>query len=181
VVKIILLDVTDQKSIKAASSQIEDNAFDLLINCAGIGGPPDQRTGRVDHESWKRVLDVNTMGPLRVTEALIDRLARSERKLIITITSGMGSITDNTSGDSIPYRSSKAVANMVMRSVAIDLAPRGITSVVINPGWVRTDMGGPSAPLTPAESVNSMRRLISTLGPAQSGRFFNHDGREYPW
>ena len=68
------------------------------------------------------------MGPLRVTEALIDRLARSERKLIITITSGMGSIAEDTSGDSIPYRSSKAAVNMVMRSVAIDLAPRGITS-----------------------------------------------------
>ena len=65
-------------------------------------GPPDQRTGRVDYESWKQVLDVNTMGPLRVTEALIDRLVRSERKLIITITSGTGSIADNTSGELDP-------------------------------------------------------------------------------
>jgi NAD(P)-dependent dehydrogenase (short-subunit alcohol dehydrogenase family) len=68
-----------------------------------------------------------------------------------------------------------------MRSVAIDLADRGITSVVINPGWVKTDMGGPNAPLTASESVNEMRRLISTLGREQSGKFFNYDGREYPW
>jgi NAD(P)-dependent dehydrogenase (short-subunit alcohol dehydrogenase family) len=70
---------------------------------------------------------------------------------------------------------------MVMRSLAIDLAPRGITCVVVNPGWVRTDMGGPSATLTPAESVARLRRLIENLGPGHSGKFFNHDGREYAW
>jgi NAD(P)-dependent dehydrogenase (short-subunit alcohol dehydrogenase family) len=68
---------------------------------------------------------------------------------------------------------------MVMRSLAIDLAPRGITCVVVNPGWVQTDMGGPHATLTPAESVTKLRRLIQTLGPGQSGEFFNYDGREY--
>jgi NAD(P)-dependent dehydrogenase (short-subunit alcohol dehydrogenase family) len=114
VVKIIPLDGTDQKSIKAASSQIKDDALDLLVNCAGIAGPPDQRTENVDYESWKKVLDVNVMGPLRVTEAFINNLARSERKMVVTITSGMGSIADNTSGGSIPHRSSKAAVNMVM-------------------------------------------------------------------
>jgi NAD(P)-dependent dehydrogenase (short-subunit alcohol dehydrogenase family) len=115
-------------------------------------------------------------------EAFLDHVARSERKLIVTLTSGMGSIADNTSGGSIAYRSSKAAVNMVMRSLAIDLAPRGITCAVVNPGWVLlTDMGGPRATMTPAESVKKMRDLIETLGPAQSGRFFNHDGREYPW
>jgi NAD(P)-dependent dehydrogenase (short-subunit alcohol dehydrogenase family) len=127
------------------------------------------------------VLDVNTLGPMRVTEAFIDNVVRSDRKLIVTITSGMGSIGDNTSGGAFAYRSSKAAANMVMRSLAIDLAPRGITCVVVNPGWVKTDMGGPQATLTPAESVTRLRRLIGTLGPAQSGKFFNYDGREYAW
>jgi NAD(P)-dependent dehydrogenase (short-subunit alcohol dehydrogenase family) len=108
-------------------------------------------------------------------------VARSYCKLIVTLTSGMGSITDNTSGGSIVYRSSKAAVNMVMRSLAIDLAPRGITFVVVNPGWVRTDMGGPNATSEPSESISRMRRLIATLGPEQSGKFFNHTGREYPW
>jgi NAD(P)-dependent dehydrogenase (short-subunit alcohol dehydrogenase family) len=108
-------------------------------------------------------------------------VARSDRKLIVTLTSGMGSIADNSSGGSIAYRSSKAAVNMVMRSLAIDLAPRGITCVVVNPGWVRTDMGGPHATMTPGESVSSLRELIDSLGPAQSGKFFNHDGREYAW
>jgi NAD(P)-dependent dehydrogenase (short-subunit alcohol dehydrogenase family) len=71
--------------------------------------------------------------------------------------------------------------NMVMRSLAIDLAPRGVTCVVVNPGWVRTDMGGARATLTPAESVRALRRLIETLRPAQSGKFFNYDGGHYAW
>ena len=180
VVRIIALDVTNLESVRQAATQIEE-PIDIVINSAGIGGKRDQKTGNVDYESWREVLNVNTMGPLRVTEAFVDHLARSERKLVVTITSGMGSITDNTSGASIPYRSSKAAVNMVMRTVALDLAPRGITAVVINPGWVKTDMGGPNATLTPTESVTAMRRLIGKLGPAQSGKFFNHDGREYPW
>ena len=82
---------------------------------------------------------------------------------------------------SIPYRTSKAAVNMLMRSAAIDLKPRGIACVVINPGWVRTDMGGPNARLSPEESVGAMRGLIAKLGPDDSGRFYNYDGREYPW
>ena len=95
--------------------------------------------------------------------------------------SGMASIADNTSGGSILYRSSKAAVNMVMRSAAIDLAPRGITCVVLSPGWVKTDMGGPSARLTPHQSVKAMRSLIERLGPADLGKFLHYDGREYPW
>ena len=121
------------------------------------------------------------MGPLRVIEAFVQHVARSERRLVVTITSGMGSLADNTSGGSIAYRSSKAAVNMVMRSAAIDLAPRGISCVLVNPGWVRTDMGGAGASLSVKESVTSLRRLIETIGPAQSGKFFNYDGREYPW
>jgi NAD(P)-dependent dehydrogenase (short-subunit alcohol dehydrogenase family) len=91
----------------------------VLINSVGIAGASGQKTGNVDYESWAP-----------------------------TITSGMGSLADNKSGSSIAYRSSKAAVNMVMRSAAIDLAPRGITCVLVNPGWVRTDMGGPKAPLS---------------------------------
>jgi NAD(P)-dependent dehydrogenase (short-subunit alcohol dehydrogenase family) len=153
----------------------------VLINNAGIAGPSGQSTGNVDYDAWAHVFDVNTMGPLRLVEAFRNNIARSERRLVVTITSGMGSLADNTSGGSIAYRSSKAAVNMVMRSVAIDLAPQRITSVVVNPGWVQTDMGGPSARLTPQESVTAMRRLIDSLGPDKSGKFYNHDGREYPW
>ena len=177
----MVLDVTDPASIKAASAELDGQAIDMIINNAGGMGARGQTIGNIDYKAWANVLDVNTMGPMRISEAFVDRVARSKRKLIVTLTSGMGSIADNTSGGSIPYRSSKAAMNMVMRSLAIDLAPRGITCVVVNPGWVLTDMGGPQAKMSPAESVKKMRDLIETLGPGQSGHFFNHDGREYPW
>jgi NAD(P)-dependent dehydrogenase (short-subunit alcohol dehydrogenase family) len=179
--QILALDVTDPASVKSAAAELDGQAIDLLLNNAGIGGPRGQTIGNIDYEAWMKVLDVNTMGPMRVSEAFVDHVAKSERKLIVTLTSGMGSLADNTSGGSIAYRSSKAAVNMVMRSLAIDLALRSITCVVINPGWVLTDMGGPHATLTPVESVTMLRGLIETLRPAQSGKFFNYGGREYAW
>lgn len=179
--RMLAMDVTDPASIDAAATELDGQAIDLLLNNAGIIGPQGQTIGNIDYEAWAEVLAINTMGPMRVSEAFVEHVARSDRKLIVTLTSGMGSIADNTSGGSILYRSSKAAVNMVMRSLAIDLAPRGITCVVVNPGWVRTDMGGPNANLQPAESISALRRLIATLGPEQSGKFFNHTDREYPW
>jgi NAD(P)-dependent dehydrogenase (short-subunit alcohol dehydrogenase family) len=179
--RILALDVTKPASVKEAATELEGQAIDLLINNAGVMGARGQTIGNIDYESWAKVLGANTMGPMRVAEAFVDHIARSERKLIVTLTSGMGSLADNTSGGSVAYRSSKAAVNMVVRSLAIDLAPRGIICVVVNPGWVQTDMGGPNATLTPAESVSRLRRLIDGLEPAQSGRFFNHDGREFAW
>jgi NAD(P)-dependent dehydrogenase (short-subunit alcohol dehydrogenase family) len=180
-VEVVTMDVTELRSVKQAAAQIGNGAIDVLINSAGIAGKPHQNAGNVDYESWAAVFNVNTMGPLRVTEAFIDHLSRSERKLAVTLTSSMGSLTDNTSGGSIAYRSSKAAVNMVMRSAAIDFAPRGVACVLINPGWVKTDMGGPGASLTPEESVTALRRLIETLGSAESGKFFDYDGREHAW
>jgi NAD(P)-dependent dehydrogenase (short-subunit alcohol dehydrogenase family) len=179
--QVLALDVTDLASIRVAAAELRSKPIDLLLNNAGVPGVRGQTIGNIDYEAWAKILDVNTMGPLRVAEAFVDNVAQSERKLIVTITSGMGSIADNTSGGAFAYRSSKAAVNMVMRSLAIDLSPRGITCVVVNPGWVQTDMGGAHARLTPTESVTALRRLIDTLGPAQSGKFFNYDGREYAW
>lgn len=177
----IAMDVTDAQSIARAAARLGDAPVDVLINSAGIIGKWGQGIGETDYDVWAKVLAVNTMGPLRVTEAFLEHVSRSQRKLVVTITSGMGSLADNKSGGSYAYRSSKAGVNMVMRSLAIDLAPRGLTCVLLNPGWVKTDMGGPNATITPETSVAAMRRLIETFGPAQSGKFFHYDGREFPW
>jgi NAD(P)-dependent dehydrogenase (short-subunit alcohol dehydrogenase family) len=179
--RVLSMDVTDTGSVHKAAQQLDGIPVDVLINNAGTAGASGQTTGNVDYDNWLRVLAVNTLGPIRVAEAFVDPVARSERRLMVTITSGMGSLTDNTSGGSIAYRTSKAAVNMAMRSAAADLAPRGITCVVIHPGWVKTDMGGASAPLTPQESITAMQRLIARLGPEDSGKFFNYDGREHPW
>jgi NAD(P)-dependent dehydrogenase (short-subunit alcohol dehydrogenase family) len=143
--------------------------------------PRGQKLGALDYAAWARVLDVNTLGPMRVTEAFLDHLAASGGKKVVTITSGMGSIADNSSGGSYAYRSSKAAVNMVVKSLSLDLAPRGITCIVMNPGWVRTDMGGPGGKISPEESIAGMRRVIAKLKPGDTGKFFNHDGGEYPW
>jgi NAD(P)-dependent dehydrogenase (short-subunit alcohol dehydrogenase family) len=179
--KIVSMDVTDLQSVRDAARQLDGVALDLIINSAGVIGPPGQRTGHVDYPAWRDVLDVNTMGPLRVLESFVDNVARSDRKLVVTITSGMGSLGDNTSGGAIAYRSSKVAVNMVMRSAAIDLKPRGIVCVLVNPGWVKTDMGGPGATLSPQASVTALRKLIERLGPDDSGKFYHYDGSLYPW
>ena len=180
-VQILRMDVTDAEGIRAAARQVGEQPIDVLINSAGIMGGGGQRLGDMDYESWKEVLDINTLGPIRVTEAFFEHLRRSQRKTVVTITSGMGSLADNTSGGWIAYRSSKTAVNMVMRSVAIDLKSRGIICVVLNPGWVKTDMGGANANITPQKSVSNMRRVIEKLTAADSGKFFHHDGSEYPW
>jgi len=112
---VVAMDVTDAESVRNAATQLKDVAIDLLINSDGIAGASGQKTGT-------HVFNVNTMGPLRVVESFSDLIARSERRMVITITSGMGSLTDNMSGGSIACRSSKAAVNMVMRSAAIDRA-----------------------------------------------------------
>jgi len=177
---VLEIDVGDGESVRRAAGQVK-TPVDVLLNCAGVMGGHGQRLGSIDYPEWRQVMEVNLMGPARMCEAFADHLARSARQLVVTITSGMGSLADNSSGGSILYRTSKAAVNMLMRSAAIDLRPRGIACVLLNPGWVKTDMGGPNARLSPEQSVSAMRGLIAGLGPDDSGRFYNYDGREYPW
>jgi NAD(P)-dependent dehydrogenase (short-subunit alcohol dehydrogenase family) len=180
-IRILGINVTDAAGVRAAAAALNGEAIDLLLNNAGVGGPPGQQLGNLDYAAWARVLDANTLGPMRVVEALLENVARSKLKRIVTITSAMGSIEDNASGGRYAYRSSKAAVNMVMKSLAIDLAPRGITCLMVHPGWVRTDMGGPGGKLTPAESVRALRSLIDAIKLEDAGRFFNYDGKPYPW
>jgi NAD(P)-dependent dehydrogenase (short-subunit alcohol dehydrogenase family) len=180
-IRVIEIDVTDAASVRAAAAGLKGEAIDLLLNNAGVGGPSGQQLGSLDYTAWARVLDANTLGPMRVSEAFLENVAQSGDKRIVTITSGMGSLEDNTSGGSYAYRSSKAAVNMVMKSLSLDLAPRGITCVVLNPGWVRTDMGGSRGTLSPAESAEAVRSVIDSLRPEDSGKFLNYTGKPYPW
>jgi NAD(P)-dependent dehydrogenase (short-subunit alcohol dehydrogenase family) len=180
-IRVLEIDVTDTASVRSAAAPLKGVAIDLLLNNAGVMGPRSEHLGSLDYAAWARVLDANTLGPMRVTEAFLQNVAKSGLKQVVTITSGMGSLADNTSGDSYAYRSSKAAVNMVMKSLAIDLAPRGITCIVMNPGWVRTDMGGPRGTISPAESITAMRSVIANLRPDDSGKFLNYTGKPYPW
>jgi NAD(P)-dependent dehydrogenase (short-subunit alcohol dehydrogenase family) len=178
---VLALDVTDGAAAKAVAGRLQNEAIDLLLNNAGVGSPPGQKIGSFDYAAWLRVLDANVLGPARMVESFVESVAKSRDKRIITVTSLMGSIADNSSGGSYAYRSSKAAVNAAMKSFAIDLAPRGITCAVVHPGWVRTDMGGAGGKLSAAESVGALRSLIDSLKRQDSGKFFNYDGKPLPW
>lgn len=175
------VDVASSGSVRAFAAEVGAAPVDVLINNAGIFGPPDQSFGHTDYDGWLALLNTNTLGPLRLLEALAPNLERGARKLAATITSGMGSIGDNTSGGYYPYRSSKAAVNMVMRSASLDLRARGMTVVVMNPGWVKTDMGGPGASISPTESVAGMLRVLDGVGPDQTGSFLDYRGGTFEW
>jgi NAD(P)-dependent dehydrogenase (short-subunit alcohol dehydrogenase family) len=174
------LDVTNELHIAGLARELSAEPIDLLINNAGIYGPK-KPLGDTDVEAWARVMAVNMMAPLRLAERLTEHIVRSELKRVVNISSRLGSIAENDSGGDYPYRTSKAALNMVTRGLAADLADRGVTVVSMNPGWVRTDMGGQQARLSPEESVAKMRAVIDALIPEQSGRFYSHDGSEIPW
>jgi NAD(P)-dependent dehydrogenase (short-subunit alcohol dehydrogenase family) len=179
-VRPIAMDVTDLASVEAVARE-DDGPVDLLLNTAGITGKRADGPGEVDYLEWARVLDVNLMGPVRVLDAFADRLAAAGGAKALTLTSGMGSIADAGSGMAMVYRTSKAAVNMAMRARAFDLARRGIAVAVINPGWVKTEMGGTGATLSPEESVRAMRQQIERLDLASSGSFLNWKGGGYPW
>ena len=175
------LDIADHGQVQALAKSLKRETIDVLINNAGVHGPRPSRLGGIDYDAWADVFRINTMGPMKVSEAFVEHIARSDQKKIVTITSRMGSIADNESGGAYPYRSSKAALNAVMRSLAADLKPRGVTVVVFHPGWVRTDMGGPSAPIEPERSVESMIKVISRIKLSDSGGFLNYDGAKLAW
>jgi NAD(P)-dependent dehydrogenase (short-subunit alcohol dehydrogenase family) len=181
-IKVHALDVADHVEIDRLGQILADESIDLLINNAGIYPDSDKSGfGHTDYTEWIQAFRINTMAPLKMAETFSAQMARGKQKAIVTISSKMGSIADNSGGGSYLYRSSKAAANMVVKSLAIDLKPFGITAVVFHPGWVKTDMGGPNAMISPEQSVSGMRQVINKLEPADSGKFFAYDGQVIPW
>ena len=174
------LDVADPASVADFAARLDGAPVDVLINNAGIG-VGGVSFERLDVETMAAFFQVNTMGPLRVTQALLPNLLAGQAKRIVSITSQLGSIDDNGSGGAYAYRASKAALNMVNKSLSIDLASRGLVCVVLHPGWVQTDMGGAAAPTKVEESALGLLRVIDDLSPSQNGRFFDFSGAEVPW
>ncbi len=181
-VQIFTLDVTNHKQIKKLALILSNKSIDLFINNAGFYPDIDEGGfGQIDYDDWAHTFLVNTMGPLRMVEEFITHITRSRKKIIVTITSKMGSIADNSRGGSYIYRSSKSALNMVMKSTAIDLKSNNIISVLLHPGWVMTDMGGPNALISPEKSVSGMLDIIRELTIEDSGKFIAYDGQIVPW
>jgi NAD(P)-dependent dehydrogenase (short-subunit alcohol dehydrogenase family) len=172
-------DVADNASVRAFAAAVA-GPVDVLINNAGIRSHPDSLE-QLDLDNATRTLQVNALGTLRVTGALLPLLRRAPGAKIVNISSELGSIAGNTSGSSYGYRMSKAALNMASRSLAIDLKAEGIVAVALSPGWVRTDMGGPEAPTTVAESAAGIIRVVDQLTLEDSGGFFDFRGGRMAW
>lgn len=174
------LDVASGASIQHLVSELGDTPIDILINNAGVYGGDHQSAHNLDYETWSRTLTVNALGPVRVLLALLGNLKKGKEKKAVAITSGMGSTT-NHDGAALIYRSSKAALNNAMHGLALALKSDGITILLLHPGWVKTDMGGRNASLTPDVSVSAQRKLIASLTAKDTGRYLAYDGREIPW
>ena len=178
-VKIYTLDVTDFAQIDALAMQLKDESIGVLINNAGVY--PTSSFGDTNYDDWAAAFKVNSMAPLKMAEAFVQHITRSHFKKIATLSSKMGSLDDNTSGESYSYRSSKTAVNMVMKSLSIDLKPYGISVVTLHPGWVQTDMGGSNALINAQTSVSGLRKVIENLSLTTTGQFIAYDGNAIPW
>ena len=179
------LDVTDGLQIAGLGRAMAEEPLHLLINNAGIFGPRSG-FGQIAYEDWLQVFNVNTLAPMRVAETFAAHLARGSESgeapaRLINISSRLGSVGETDSSGSHIYRSSKAALNMVTKCLSLDLHARGVVVAALHPGWVRTDMGGSKAPLSPEDSVAGMLSVIDGLGLADTGGFYAHDGIAIPW
>jgi NAD(P)-dependent dehydrogenase (short-subunit alcohol dehydrogenase family) len=174
------LDVSDATSVAALAARLAGEPIDILVNNAGIFDRGDTSIDKVDFAQMEQTLAVNSLGPLRVIQALLPNLRQGQRKLIVNMSSQLGSIAGST-GTWYAYRTSKAALNQITRTLSVELAREGFVCVVVHPGWVRTDMGGAAATYSTEESVSGLVGLIEKMGPADNGRFFDFQGKTIPW
>jgi NAD(P)-dependent dehydrogenase (short-subunit alcohol dehydrogenase family) len=173
-------DVTDFARIKSFAAGLKGVPVDVLICNAGISGKRGTSIGSFDYASWEEVMRVNVLGAAAVAEAFVDNVAASEHKVIAFLSSRLGSIAE-TSGNTLPYSTSKAALNMVCKAFSVLLAPRGVAAIALHPGWVRTDMGGAGAPIAPEDSARGLRKVIAGLKKEDTGKFLTYEGAPIPW
>jgi len=174
----IALDVANMESAARLGWQIEGAAFDVVVVNAGVYGPSTSGLQPPTQADFDAVMHTNVLGPMRVIPQVADSLSVGAKLAVLS--SRMGSIGTRGSASGWLYRASKAAVNSVMKDASLALNGRA-TCVSFHPGWVKTDMGGSGADITPTESVNGMRRVIASLKPSDTGRFMNYDGTEIPW
>ena len=179
--QLLTLDVTDNTQIAKAAATLAGQPLSLLINNAGLYRSRSDDVDSLSHETWLQEFHVNAIAPFMVTRALRGNLAAAENALVAMISSKMGSMADNTSGGAYSYRSSKAALNAVTVSLSSDLAKDGTRVVALHPGWVRTDMGGDSAPVDAPASASGLRKVMLGIDDAQNGHFFDYSGASIPW
>ena len=174
--------VGDDASVAALAEALSGQAIDILINNAGTVGPAydKQTVGAMDTAGWAEAFNVNTMGPVRVMQALMSNLKAADSAKIMTVTSQYAALSFNTPMV-YAYSTTKAAVNKFMRLAAVDLGKEGIAVGLVHPGWVQTDMGGPTADLTATESAEGIVGVIAGLNSDTNGSFWKWNGEEHAW
>ncbi len=181
-VVILPLVVGDSGSVTAMAEQLAGVTIDIVINNAGMKGPEfeEQNTYAMDFDGWAETFNVNSMGPVRVMQALMPNLKQAEAAKVVTITSQMGALSLDMPA-AHAYCASKAAVNKFMRLASIDLKKDGVAVGLIHPGWVQTDMGGPRADLTPQESAEGIVAVVDQLSMDSTGSFWKWNGETHDW
>jgi len=180
-VRLEQLDVADPNSVSALAKRLEGVVIDILINNAGIGGHSTDTFAELDIEKLDKVYNINSLGPLRVTQALLPNLGASNHKRVANVSSRMGSIELNTWGCCFGYRGSKAALNSFNKSLSMELGEEGFVFVVLHPGYVKTDMTKGRGNITASESAGGLFKVISQLKAEDNGKFYDFKGKAMPW
>jgi NAD(P)-dependent dehydrogenase (short-subunit alcohol dehydrogenase family) len=181
---LISLDVVSGSSIKEAAALTAKAVpqIDILMNVAGISpGPANATLEEVDLEKCREAYEVNVLGPLQITRTFLPLLKKAKNPRVVHFTSGLASLAGKGEGGFYAYGVSKTALNMLSRTMSFDLKKDNITSVVLDPGWVQTDMGGPNAPLKPLEAATPIVKTVKELTMDKSGQFIYNDGKQLNW
>lgn len=184
--KVHRMEVSDLSQVQAVADTLKGVAIDRLINNAGILGTPIDQPGNsafgsLDYDNWEETMRVNVLSPFRVCEAFVEHVAASNEKLMIFLSTHMASITELKEGGYYPYRSSKAALNLIVKGLSIDLKDRGIRTLALHPGWVKTDMGSEAAAVEIPDSIAGMRVVVDGFNAPRTGEFFNFDDTPIQW
>jgi NAD(P)-dependent dehydrogenase (short-subunit alcohol dehydrogenase family) len=184
-VSVKALDVASEESTRHLAKELQRVPIDILVLNSAIFTRDGNKLGELNYDGWRESFETNVLGAVRVAEALIENVAASEKKQIVAISSGMGSVQDLGKtigfGAAYQYRTSKTALNMAMSLLAKDVEPRGIHVVILSPGWVQTDMGGANAVLTAEQSITGMRQVLSRNPKELAGKFLSYDGTTWAW
>jgi len=171
------VDVSEPQAVPTLVQAMHDKPIDILIHNAGVWGK--EMLGKINYDNLQRVFETNTVAPLKLTEALLSNLGSGSK--VALVTSRMGSIADNTSGNGYDYRVSKAALNMVGKTLAVDLKEEGIAVAILHPGYVATDMVGNVGDISPQVAAERLVQRIEELNLSNTGSFWHSNGELLPW
>ena len=180
------LEVVDHNRIEELAEKYSDEAIDILINNAGTTGPMGvpgamgyQKIDSMDYQIWRDILEVNLLSPFKIATAFHKHVARSDKKILIMMSSDLGSVEQNNFGGFYSYRASKSALNIISKGMSVDW--NDVTVIALAPGWCKTYLGGDEAEIEPAESVEQQQEMFEGIAAKDSGKFLDRFGKEVAW